>query len=313
MAFSIIGKSKISPISKPLSEASSLRDLAQNPETIPSEPYVTQRKKKNLEDPRESTPLAMQDMLKNVQQMVKDLKASQDQQFTQIKEDINSLRRQNDELLTSNTEIKNSVSKIILEQNVLKTRVETLEKNITFSVDYVHSLEQQVEQLDWKLRETSIEIQNLPTDNNSQMHSLLKKLHSVLNVAFTENEVRNAYRLPAKSNNPRPIILEYVSVVKKQEMLQAYKKFNSTHKDNRLNLSALGFHEENSVIYINELLTKKGKNLHYLARKLIKGIDWKFCWTSRGKIFIRKEEGQPAIEIKSDEQISTLNKNSTVE
>ncbi|KAJ0182239.1 hypothetical protein K1T71_001608 [Dendrolimus kikuchii] len=96
-------------------------------------------------------------------------------------------------------------------------------------------------------------------------------------------------------------------------MLQAYKKFNSTHKDNRLNLSALGFHEENSVIYINELLTKKGKNLHYLARKLIKGIDWKFCWTSRGKIFIRKEEGQPAIEIKSDEQISTLNKNSTVE
>lgn len=293
---------------RPLSESVSQPDLFRTPETSDTEIHVRKRKCLNsdghfTESSAGNASLTMQQMFNNVQQMFLDLKSSQDEQFSQIKRDISSLKQQNEDLLSSNQEIKKSVARISQEQTELKSRIEKLEEKDTVSDDYVQGLEQQVENMERKLRETSVEINNLPTESNEQLLTTIAQIHKTFAVEFDPRDLRSAFRLPAKSNSPRPIIIEYSSLQKKIELLQAYKKFKMANGGES---HWTGVSGDKRSIFINELLTKKGKHLHYLARSLIKNSEWKFCWTSRGKIFIRKEEGLPAVEVRSDEQIASL-------
>lgn len=301
------------PPPRPLGEAVSQPDLFRSPEMADLDLNTRKRKCPNNEVgdyPNDAcdeiAQASIQSMFSNVQQMFLELQSSQQEIFTHIKKDIYALKNQNEELLASNKEIKQSMINIIEEQNALIARVEQLEKKDGTSASYALALEQQVENMERKLRETSIEINNLPTDSNEQMLDAVEQLHKVLHVEYDQRDQRCVYRLPAKPNQPRPIILEYTTLHKKIEVLQAYKKYNTKNKGERLNSSFTGLNGTPKVVYIKELLTKKGKHLHYLARELVKNTLWRFCWTVGGKVFIRKEEGQPAVEVKSDDQIASL-------
>ncbi|KAJ0174080.1 hypothetical protein K1T71_010226 [Dendrolimus kikuchii] len=291
-----------------MGDSSSEPDLHLSPDTEVFDSNIILKRKKVAVDSLEGISKTMQTMFSGLQVMFQDLKASHNEQFLQIKNDMNSLKEQNEHLLASNLEIKSSVSKIIQDHNELKTRVESLENSNTKSADYIRTLEQQLETVDRKIRETSIEIHNLPTENNTQMLSLIGKLHTFLNINYKPSDLRNALRLPSKINKPRPIILEYTNMEKKMEFLRAYKQFIKNNNEKKLTSACLGLSTENSAIYVNDLLTRKAKNLHYLARQFVKSRNWKYCWTSRGKVFIRKDDGQPSVEVKSAEQIAKLYK-----
>lgn len=292
---------------RPLSEALSQPELSRMSEMSESEPSATMRKRKHPEcHTCDSMTKAMSDMCDNIQDMFRDLKASQHDQFEQLKQDINTLKSQNEELLVSNTEIKCTVAKITEEQQKLLARVENLEQKGRKSQDYVSFLEEQVEVVERKIREACVEIRNLPTENNTQMMSVIKQVHQSLKIDCDVRDIRNAYRLPAKNNRPRPIIIEFTTLQKKTDLLQAYKKFNMTNNKEKLNSDHVGLQENKKPIYLNEFLTRKAQRLHYLAREQVKAGNWKFCWSARGKIFLRKEEGLPAIEIKSEEQIASM-------
>ena len=44
------------------------------------------------------------------------------------------------------------------------------------------------------------------------------------------------------------------------------------------------------MIYINENLTTQSKNILFNARKFVKENGWKFAWSSRGTIFVKKQK-----------------------
>ncbi|KOB75388.1 Zinc finger DNA binding protein [Operophtera brumata] len=291
---------------RPLGESISQPDLYGTPDGGGDVDRNVLRKRRYPDDSVESLSKSMRDMFKNINSMLKDLKSSQDEQFSLIRLDMSALKKQNEDLLTANTEIISTVSKITEEQRELKTRVKGLEKREIKSLDYVGILEQQVENLDSKIRETSIEIRNMPTDNNAQMMSAIEKMYKVLQLEYDQRDIRCAYRLPAKQDLPRPIVVEYVGLQKKIELLQAYKLFNRINKEERLDSITVGIAGDRRNIYINERLTKKAQQLHYQARVLVKNGSWKYCWTARGKVFLRKEEGQPIIEVKTFEQIAAM-------
>ncbi|KOB74394.1 Zinc finger DNA binding protein [Operophtera brumata] len=287
---------------RPLNAAVSQPDIYGTPELQESDLKKTVRKRKYTDD----TTHSMNDMFSNVLQMFKELKTSQDEQFSKISEEIGSLKTQNEILLKANAEIKSSLTFIAEEQNELKTRVDDLEKREKSSQMYVCELEEQLENVERKIRERSIEINNLTTENNEDMMTAIEKIHKTLKLEYDSRDIRSAYRITTKANRPRPIIIEYTTTQKKITLLRAFKEFNKIEKAEKFNTSTIGVAGVKQNIYINELLTKKARHLHYLARDLIKRSSWKFCWSAKGKIFIRKEEGQPAVELKSEDQIKAL-------
>lgn len=287
---------------RPLSAAVSQPDIYGTPELKESDLNVQFRKRKYTDDTNQT----MSDMFSNVLQMFKELKASQDEQFSKISGEIGSLKSQNENLLAANAEIKSSLACITEEQNELKARIGDLEKQEKASQGYVCELEEQLENVERKVREGSIEINNLPTENNEDIMTVIEKIHKTLKLEYDPRDIRGAYRIKTKSNRPRPIIIEYTTMQKKITLLRAFKEYNKRGKAGKFSTSSIGVAGEMKYIYINELLTKKARHLHYLARELIKRSSWKFCWSARGKIFIRKDESQPGLEVKSEDQLKAL-------
>ncbi|KOB68173.1 Zinc finger DNA binding protein [Operophtera brumata] len=293
---------------RPLGEASSQPDLFHTPSDLgDSDLNVNLKKRKYPVDSTENITRTMNDMVININSMLQDLKANQNEQFSQIRKDMSALKKQNDDLLTSNAEIKKTICVISDEQNALKLRVEKLEQGENKAINYVSDLEQQVESLEWKIRETSVEIRNLPTESSyEKMLDVIKQLHQTLNVTYDQRDIRSVYRLPAKQDGPRTIVLEYAGLQKKSELLQAYKKHNQANKEDRLSTNSVGLLGVKKIIYINGRLTRKAQQLHYQARQLVKDGSYRFCWTARGKVFVKKDEGEPIIEIKTVEQMVAL-------
>ncbi|KAG7309289.1 hypothetical protein JYU34_005230 [Plutella xylostella] len=89
-------------------------------------------------------------------------------------------------------------------------------------------------------------------------------------------------------------------------MLKGIKSFNIKNSKNKLNASHLGLKDNSTPVFTAEYLTPKANRLYFLARDLVRTDLYQFCWTSQGRIFVRKSEGTPAILIKNEEQVTQL-------
>lgn len=287
---------------RPLSEAVSFPDIFGTPGDL--DDNITTRKRKCSKLNVESAPSSEGQVNKDLLNLIRDLKTGQDAQFAKMNANFNTMRLQNEELLTSNNEIKKTMLNIVGEQKEMKLRIDLLEQK----ENNVDTLKKQIEILERKITESTIEIRNLPLENNSQIMKYVEKIHSLLNLKFDERDVRNSYRLQAKPDQIKPIVVEFNSIHMKTALLNALKKYN-VGKQEKFNTTLLGLQGESKHIYINERLTKNAKQLHYQARELVRNNNWKFCWVARGRIFIRKEEGSPAIEIKDADQLKAVEPN----
>lgn len=250
---------------------------------------------------------AMNDIYANMQEMFKDLRINQNEQFAQLNSNMSTLKKQNEDLLLSNLDIKTSMSEIISEQKDFRMRLEALESKDQNATIQAIQMEQQLENMERKIRETSVEIRNIPVENNAQMIEAIGKIHQVLQLDFEySRDVRSAFRLPTKEGRVRPVVLEFTTVHKQSHFLKAVRAYNLSNQSDKLNTNSINMPGEKKLIYVSEYLTKKAKHLHYLSRELIKKGDWKYCWTNRGKVFLRSNEGQPVIEIKNSEQLLDL-------
>lgn len=125
-------------------------------------------------------------------------------------------------------------------------------------------------------------------------------------VTYVRTYVWNVFRIKTKAINA-PIIVELTTVHCKENLLTSFKKFNKD-KQNKLNTEHLRIQGTSIPIYISENLTAKTKRLFFLARGAASHLDFKFCWTSRGKVFLRRNEGSPHILVQTEQDIHALNK-----
>lgn len=102
-----------------------------------------------------------------------------------------------------------------------------------------------------------------------------------------------------------PTVIECQDSNSKEKLIKAARKYNSDYKDKPLSTDILGFAGAFTRIYVSQSLTSMSKQILAAARELVKnGV--KYCWASRGNILLRKQEGQPAIVVKSLSQLMDL-------
>lgn len=88
------------------------------------------------------------------------------------------------------------------------------------------------------------------------------------------------------------------------------RKYNKDHPECKLNTSHLKLEGASKPIFIAETLTTKGNRLFFLARDFAKANKYIYCWTSYGKVYLRKIEGSPLIRINEDADLIELRDNS---
>ncbi|XP_014360027.2 uncharacterized protein LOC106712093 [Papilio machaon] len=260
--------------------------VTHNPETITTK--TMQRVKRKRDRSAEQSELddfrtTIMDILKELQSTVSEIK----EQNVKLQESVDFTAHKYDEILT---------------------KMKQMEEARREDKKYILSLEYKIDKLEQQSRATSVEIRNLPKRNGETKQNLLDTLNDIykaIKLPPQVSDVKDIFRNNNKTSTPT-VIVEFGTVKNKESLLQHIKKFNKENSNNKLNTEHLRIQGPKIPIYCSENLSSKSKRLFFLARELAGHEKYKFCWTTHGKVYLRKEEGAPLCRIDSEGDISKL-------
>ncbi|KAJ0181480.1 hypothetical protein K1T71_003565 [Dendrolimus kikuchii] len=222
--------------------------------------------------------------------------------FKELKSSIDEIKEQNFKLQESVDFTSKSYDEIML-------KLKQMEKEKIDDNKYIRQLEEKIEQLEKKDRSTGIEIRNIPKknyENKQDLVNIIINIGKTINIPIQRSEIKDVFRTKTKATIA-PIVAEFTTVILKENMLMSVKKFNKENKNNKLNTGQINL-QGISPIFISENLTSKTKRLFFLARGVASQLEFKYCWTSYGKVLLRKDDGSPLLRIETEQELQALNK-----
>ncbi|KAH9635089.1 hypothetical protein HF086_000810 [Spodoptera exigua] len=238
--------------------------------------------------------------------------------MTKLVSDISDLKLQNIQIQNTNIQIQNENTEIKKSITFLSEQYEDLQKEIKHLQEenreqrrYTESLESSIRDLQYKSRSSSIEVRNMPAQDNESTADLIKvitNIGNIVNFPLTASHFRDIYRIPGNRGSNKAIVAEFSSVQTKYELISRVRTYNNKNKnkEDKLNTEKLGIAGQKQAVYVEEHLSNASKRLFYLAREFARQRKYQFCWTSNGNIFLRKQIGDKQILIKSETTLKEL-------
>ena len=221
-----------------------------------------------------------------------------------------ALQQSLSEIIAQNAEIKENISFISKKYDEMVVRAEKLEAERKTDRIYINQLEDRVENLERIWNQSKIEIRNVPSKLGETREDLCKLVcdtANILEVPLAQHDIKDVFRAK-KKEGVSSIIVDFAGTKTKADMLKCARKFNNTNRVNKLNTTHINIPGPSKPIYVAESLTLKAQRLFYLARLFSKDHNYKFCWTSYGKVFLKKAEGEKQIPIKEESDLNNLRK-----
>lgn len=261
--------------------------------------YVSFRNKRCRDD------LEEEHLEKFKQDMMTALQTMMQNEFKKINPLLQDIKK-------TNQSIEESMSFLAAQNEEYKKRIELLECESKKDKEYITLLEEKLEDVKRENQKGHFEIKNVPqikpTETKDDLIKMVLCLSKTIDCTLTEKDIGDVYRIRAKRETTKntPIIVETSSAILKSEVLQKCKTHNIKNKE-KLRAKHLGFRTNaDTPIYISEQLTSKGARLYFLARDLAKTKSYKFCWTSFGRVYVRKTTDSPVILIRNEAQVHNL-------
>lgn len=182
------------------------------------------------------------------------------------------------------------IAKIINDHGQRINRIEDEQKTLTFNTN---NLDVRVDNIEQAALSNSIEINGVPMNQPDDLSSIILKIASIISFTTSSEDWSRIYRQFRQSNQDRPpsIIIFFKDQLKRDQFLAAAKK------NRGLSSSKIGIDGRDSMIYVNENLTKARRKLFYTAKAFKDRNKFKYLWTSKGKIYLRKNDGCQAINV----------------
>lgn len=219
-----------------------------------------------------------------------------------------------------NTDLQESLQFMSDKYDTVLEKIQFLEEERVQDKRNICMLEEKIEGLERKLRSSGLEIRNVPgistndkrPESKEELCGLIKSVAKAVNVNLQEDHIRDIYRTNSKNETFKPIIVEFNSVLMKENILRAIKDFNKNKpKLEKLNTNHLRVSGSVRPVYVSETLTFKTQLLYYKAREFARNNSYSYCWTARGSIYLRKTDGQPFIRIQAETDLAKLMKSRT--
>ncbi|VVD05009.1 unnamed protein product [Leptidea sinapis] len=178
------------------------------------------------------------------------------------------------------------------------------EQEISFLKSTVTQLHLQIGSRDQDLLQNDLEITGVTELDNENLTHIVMVASKKIGVDLSESDLNGVLRVgpkiiqksPSIVNKHRPIVVKLVRKHKRDALLKAAKE--------RKNLSTEDIIQgAPSKIFLNERLTKENRRLFREARIRAKDKDFKYCWVRNGGIYVRKDNGKPAIKISYSEDL----------
>ena len=202
------------------------------------------------------------------------------------------------------TEIDDSASLMNNKYEEIKTRMAKLESERSEQGKYISQLEKHIQDMHENHRSSTIEIRNISPKEKEDVGDLSKivtDMSKTLKVQVKPEDIRDIYRVQSNQSTSKPIVVEFQSVVQKENILRAIREFNKGKPvAEKINSKHINLPGERTSIYVADRLPSSLRKLFYEARKFASVNEFQFCWTKNGKIFLRKKEGEKPVLIRSE-------------
>lgn len=240
------------------------------------------------------------DTMNEIKTQFSSFKLETDARLTKIEDSLKQIEK-------SNQEIDRSISFINKQYEDVKLKSERLERECKEHWAHIMSLEEKIEEMQRISNINFLELRNLPkiqNESKGDMDRYLNTLLKTINANVSNSCIKDAFRLPGKKGNHPSILIEFCNNSSKNNVLQAVKIYNQSNvvKLNSASLGAVG----SNPVYLTEHLTANARKLHFISRNHIKNNQLKYCWTSNGKVLVKKGELEPTVHIKTEEQLEKL-------
>ena len=183
--------------------------------------------------------------------------------------------------------VEGYVNEIWKENAAIKKEHEELLKKIKESQRKVEIAQMKTDELEQYGRKAMLEINGFPRSAQEDPWKILD-LAKKLDVALAEDNIEACHRI--STNDKAGFIVELSSRKKRDELLNARKKLAS------ISIADFGFKGEGKI-FINESLTAKRKALIRELKSKKEEYHFKYVWSKKGTIFIRRDENSRAIRI----------------
>ena len=215
------------------------------------------------------------------------------------------------EIQQTNSSIEASITQLNSRQEEFQRKVDSLEIQAKKDRDYIVILEDSLEEIQRRTRQTCIELKNVPRKSHETRDDLTNMVFSLaknIDLDLGTKDIKDIHRIQGKKAgiNNTPVIVDLGSSILKSDMLQKVKTYNKKN-NTKLQAKHLGFtNNEETPVFVSEQLTAKGARLFFLARDLSKTKQYKYCWTAHGRVFVKQDDNSRAILIKNEAQVHHL-------
>lgn len=241
---------------------------------------------------REQLVKILDENLAPFKQTIADLKKSVDE----VVKFMEFASKQYDDMLKKVAACEVENKKLRTENVVLRKTLESVESSLK-------SVQKSYNDLEQYGRRECIEIRGIPQPpadhpSDESTNDIAKKVGNLIGVKIEDRDISISHRIPIKKSRvskfkkhrPAAIIVKFTRRDKKDEFYRARTKLkNVTTRD-------LGFPSKNNI-FISESLTAENRKLFNEALQVKKEQNYKYIWTSNGRIFLRENMDTPIIEI----------------
>lgn len=230
---------------------------------------------------------------KDMDQLEKTLKKL----FTDFKKEIKKdMREFQDSLSYNNAMLEDALKKI---EDMTEAQKKMGEENIELK-NKVKLLESSIDDLEQYTRNKNVQIDGIPPKQDENLRDIVMNIGNKIQVDIKREDIDAIHRIPTRSTKtPEPIVVQFLTRQMRESVVQKAREVKVHTKD-------LGFNEESKQIYVNEHLTRKKKHILFEARRLKYEKNYKYLWTKSGKIFIRKEDRSPIINLNSIDDLHKI-------
>lgn len=208
--------------------------------------------------------------------------------------------------------VQTTITHLSEENMVLKAKLEKLESQAKKDKEEIVLLENKIEGLQRTERKSNIEIRNVPLKGDENKKDLIKMvtiLYKNLDVKLERSDIKDVVKIKKPKTERSTIIVELNNTIAKTDLLKAAKTYNYRNRISKLNAYSLGITAlADTPIYLSENLTPLASRLNFLARDFRTANNYKYCWTSFGKVYLRQSDSTPIITITSEAQLQQLPK-----
>lgn len=242
--------------------------------------------------------------------MIKELVSSQNTRLDKLETHILDIKTQYVKIEESNRDIEKSVTYVSDQLTAIEEKISKLESERNKIAEKMCSLEGKIDFIDYNLIKTCVEMRNVPKirqENKNMLYDLVHRLSKEIGMEIQMSDIRDISRLPSKKESRvSSISVEFTNTLLKNNFLTSVKQFNNKNTSSKINSTHLGLDVPRTPVYIAEQLTPYSKKLFYAARNFCKANAFTFCWTSNGRVLIKKSSDTQYIVIRTEQQLQQL-------